>query len=175
MEMNTRLQVEHPVTEEVTGIDIVKEQIRIAAGEKLSFKQDDVHIRGHAIECRINAEDPDNDFRPSPGKIETWIIPGGPNFRVDSQGYAGYAIPPYYDSMIAKFIAHGKDRNDAIQIMLRALKETQIGPIKTTVLLHEKILNRPKYRQGGFSTNFIDVHLAPIIGKLKGQQKAKAG
>lgn len=159
MEINTRLQVEHPVTEMITGIDIVKEQIRIAYGEKLSFTQDKVEFKGHAIECRINAEDPDNDFRPSPGKIETWIVPGGPNVRVDSQGYAGYSIPPYYDSMIAKFIAYGRDRNEAIAIMLRALKESTIGPVKTTIPIHEKILNRPRFRQGAVSTNFIETHL----------------
>jgi acetyl-CoA carboxylase biotin carboxylase subunit len=159
MEMNTRLQVEHPVTEAVTGFDIVKEQILVAAGNKLSFKQEDVQIRGHAIECRINAEDPENNFRPCPGKIETWIIPGGPNIRIDSGGYGGWSIPPYYDSMIAKFIAHGKDRQDAIQIMLRALKETNIGPIKTTISIHEKILNRPRFRQGGITTDFIEKYI----------------
>lgn len=159
MEMNTRLQVEHPVTEMVTGIDIVKEQIAIAAGEKVSFTQDKIQFRGHAMECRINAEDPDNNFMPCPGKIETWIAPGGPNIRVDSHCYAGYIIPPYYDSMIAKFIAHGKDRQETINIMLRALKETRIGPIKTTIPLHEKILHRPRFRQGAVRTNFIDTHL----------------
>lgn len=173
MEMNTRLQVEHPVTEMVTGLDIVKEQIFIAAGEKLSVTQDKIEFRGHAIECRINAEDPDNDFRPSPGKIDTWIIPGGPHIRIDSQGYAGYQIPPFYDSMIAKFIAHGKDRQEAIQIMLRALKETNIGPIKTTLPLHEKILNRPRFRQGGVSTNFIDTHITPA--RMPGVDPAKNG
>ncbi|HLD50008.1 MAG TPA: acetyl-CoA carboxylase biotin carboxylase subunit [bacterium] len=173
MEMNTRLQVEHPVTEMVTGIDIVKEQIMIAAGEKLSFTQDKVQFSGHAIECRINAEDPDNHFMPSPGKIETWIIPGGPRVRVDSQGYPGYRIPPYYDSMIAKFIAHGRYRHEAIAIMLRALKETQIGPIKTTIPLHEKILNRPRFRQGAVSTHFIDTHFA--AGKPEALEEKKAG
>lgn len=172
MEMNTRLQVEHPVTEMVTGIDIVKEQLKIAAGEKISFTQDKVHFSGHAIECRINAEDPDNDFRPSPGRIDTWMVPGGPHIRVDSQGYAGYSIPPYYDSMIAKFISHGKNRQEAIQIMLRALKETTIGPIKTTVALHEKILNRPRFRQGAVTTNFIDTYLTPLKAPLEGQPAA---
>lgn len=160
MEMNTRLQVEHPVTEMVTGIDIVKEQIRIAAGEKLPFTQDKIEFSGHAIECRINAEDPDNNFMPSPGKIDTWIIPGGPRMRVDSHGYPGSAIPPYYDSMIAKFIAHGKTRDEAISIMLRALKETRIGPIKTTIPLHVKVLNRPRFREGAVSTSFIDTQFA---------------
>ena len=174
MEMNTRLQVEHPVTELVTGIDIVKEQIMVAAGEKLSFTQDKIEFRGHAIECRINAEDPDNQFLPSPGKIETWIVPGGPKIRVDSHAYAGYRIPPYYDSMIAKFIAHGKDRQEAIAIMLRALKETVVSPIKTTISLHEKILNRPRFRQGAVTTNFIDTHLSP--GKIEAvEEKKKVG
>ena len=173
LEMNTRLQVEHPVTEMVTGIDIVKEQILIATGEKLSFTQDKVQFRGHAMECRINAEDPDDQFMPSPGKIDTWIMPGGPNIRVDSHGYAGYRVPPYYDSMIAKIIAHGKDRQEAIAIMLRALKETYISPIKTTVSLHEKILNRPRFRQGAVTTNFIDTHFAP--GKIENAEEKKAG
>lgn len=173
MEMNTRLQVEHPVTEMVTGYDLVKEQILIAAGEKLSFTQDRMQLRGHAIECRINAEDPDNQFMPSPGKIETWIIPGGPHIRVDTHAFAGYSIPPYYDSMIAKFIAFGKDRYEAISIMLRALKETRIDPIKTTVPLHEKILNRPRFRQGAVSTNFIDTHF--MTDKVEIVEEKKAG
>lgn len=173
MEMNTRLQVEHPVTEMVTGIDIVKEQIRIAAGEKLSFSQDQVTFSGHAIECRINAEDPDNNFMPSPGLINEWRVPGGPRMRIDSQAYAGYKIPPYYDSMIAKFIAHGRDRQEAISIMLRALKETSIGPIKTTAPLHEKILNRPRFRQGAVSTSFIDTHL--LAAKIEASDEKKAG
>ncbi|MBI3316975.1 MAG: acetyl-CoA carboxylase biotin carboxylase subunit [Candidatus Omnitrophica bacterium] len=173
MEMNTRLQVEHPVTEMVTGIDLVKEQILIAMGEKLSFSQDRIQLKGHAMECRINAEDPDNQFMPSPGKIDTWIVPGGPHIRVDSHAFAGYSIPPYYDSMIAKFISYGKDRNETIAIMLRALKETIIGPIKTTVSLHEKILNRPRFRQGGVSTNFIDAHF--LTEKVEIQEEKKAG
>ncbi len=172
MEMNTRLQVEHPVTELVTGIDIVKEQILVAAGEKLSFTQDKLEFRGHAIECRINAEDPDNQFMPSPGKIETWITPGGPKVRIDSHAYAGYRIPPYYDSMIAKFIVHGKDRQEAINIMLRALKETRVGPVKTTIPLHEKVLKNPRFRQGAVSTNFIDTQFA--AGKIDGMEEKKA-
>ncbi len=173
MEMNTRLQVEHPVTEMVTGIDIVKEQIAVAAGEKLSVSQDDVRFNGHAIECRINAEDPDNQFMPSPGKIDKWLMPGGPHVRVDSHGFPGYTVPPYYDSMIAKIIAHGKDRTEAISVMLRALREAEIAPIKTTVSLHEKILNRPRFRQGGVSTNFIDTQFGP--GKMEPASEEKAG
>jgi len=144
------------VTECVTGLDLVKEQLRVAAGEKLSVTQEKVVITGHAIECRINAEDPDNNFMPSPGLIETWLMPGGPKVRLDSQGYAGYRIPPNYDSMIAKLICHGKNRAEAIQVMLRALHEMKIGPIKTTVSLQERILSNPKFRQGGINTKFIE-------------------
>ncbi len=161
MEMNTRLQVEHPVTEFVTGIDLVKEQLRIAAGEKLGFTQEDVEIKGHAVECRINAEDPDNNFMPCPGKIETWNMPGGPRVRVDSHGYAGYVVSPFYDSMLAKLIVHGTHRQDAINIMLRALREMQISPIKNTISLHERILNNPKFRQGGVNTKFIETFFSP--------------
>ena len=173
IEMNTRLQVEHPVTEMVTGIDLVKEQIRIASGQKLGFGQDAVKFNGHAIECRINAEDPDHNFLPSPGKVETLIWPGGPNVRVDTHVYPGYTITPYYDSMVAKIIAHGKDRTEAIQIMLRALKETVIGPVKTTVSLHERILNRPRFRQGKISTHFIDSVLVPA--SIEQVEARKAG
>jgi len=173
MEMNTRLQVEHPVTELITGVDVVKEMILLAAGEKMTLTQDKVQFRGHAIEVRINAEDPDNGFMPSPGRIDTWMVPGGPNVRIDSHGYAGYNIPPYYDSMIAKFIAHGRDRQEAIAIMLRALKETTIGPIKTTVPLHQKILNTPRFRQGGVSTKFIETHLLPT--KIDKPEPIKVG
>ncbi|PIQ87224.1 MAG: acetyl-CoA carboxylase biotin carboxylase subunit [Candidatus Omnitrophica bacterium CG11_big_fil_rev_8_21_14_0_20_45_26] len=156
MEMNTRIQVEHPVTEMVTGIDLVKEQFRIAAGQTLKIKQDQVVISGAAIECRINAEDPDNHFLPNPGLIKTFILPGGPNVRVDTHVYGGSVISPYYDSMIAKVIVHGKDRNEAIAIMQRALREMTIEPIKTTIALHEKILNRPRFRQGKVTTHFIE-------------------
>ncbi|HLD56603.1 MAG TPA: acetyl-CoA carboxylase biotin carboxylase subunit, partial [Candidatus Omnitrophota bacterium] len=156
IEMNTRLQVEHPVTEAITGIDLVKEQIRLAAGEKLGYSQDSIKFSGAAIECRINAEDPDRNFLPSPGRIEALHFPGGPNVRVDSHVYPGYMISPYYDSLVAKIITHGKNRTEAIQMMLRALKETEIGPVKTTAPLHERILNRPRFRQGRVSTNFIE-------------------
>ncbi len=156
MEMNTRIQVEHPVTEAVTGIDIVKEQIKIAAGEKLKIKQDDVKIHGAAIECRINAEDPDNNFMPSPGKIEELNLPGGPGVRLDTHIYPGYRISPHYDSMVAKLIVHGKDRNAAIQVMRRALEEFYISPIKTTIGLHLEILNNPLFLQGKVSTHFLE-------------------
>ncbi len=168
MEMNTRLQVEHPVTEVITGIDLVKAQIRIAVGEKLKWSQSDIEFKGHAIECRINAEDPDREFLPSPGKIETLIWPGGPGVRVDSHAYAGYHIPPYYDSLIGKIIVHAPTRLEAIAVMQRAVKETVIGPVKTTLPLHEKILNRPRYREGKVSTNFIDTQFTTSkIGALE--------
>ena len=156
MEMNTRLQVEHPVTEMVTGLDLVKEQLRVAAGEKLSFTQEQVSFDGHAIECRINAEDPDNNFMPSPGRIEVWQMPGGPRVRIDSHGYAGYMIPPFYDSMLAKVIAYGNNRQEAIGVMLRALRELEIKPIKNTSSLHQKILSHPDFRRGGVNTKFIE-------------------
>lgn len=168
MEMNTRLQVEHPVTELVTGIDLVKQQIAVAAGEKLAWSQSDITFKGHALECRINAEDPDRGFLPSPGRIDNLIFPGGPNVRVDSHIYQGYVVPPYYDSLIAKLIVHGTNRTGAIAIMQRVLRETTIGPIKTTLGLHEKILNRPRFRQGKVSTNFIDTQFtASKIGVLE--------
>jgi len=156
MEMNTRIQVEHPVTEAVTGIDLVKEQIRIASGEKLSHKQDDIRFNGCAIECRINAEDPDNDFMPSPGKITMLDLPGGRGVRIDTHVYQGYSIPPYYDSMIAKLIVHGKDRNEAITICRRALDEFIVDPIKTTISFHKKVMNNPLFIKGKYSTDFID-------------------
>ncbi len=156
MEMNTRIQVEHPVTEAVSGFDLIKEQIRVAAGQPLSFAQDDIHLRGHAIECRINAEDPDNDFRPCPGKISALSIPGGFGIRVDTHVYAGYEIPPFYDSMIAKLIAYGKTRRDAINTMHRALDEFLVEPIKTTVDFHKKVLADSDFQKGNYSTHFIE-------------------
>jgi len=156
MEMNTRVQVEHPVTEMVTGIDIIKEQIKIAAGEKLLIKQKDVKIRGAAIECRINAEDPNNNFIPSPGKIEELNMPGGLGVRVDTHIYPGYVISPHYDSMVAKLIVHGNDRNEAINRMKRALGEFYISPIKTTIALHSEILKDPDFLKGNVTTHFLD-------------------
>ncbi|MBL7196872.1 MAG: acetyl-CoA carboxylase biotin carboxylase subunit [Candidatus Omnitrophica bacterium] len=156
MEMNTRVQVEHPVTEMVTNIDIIKEQIKIAAGEKLSFQQDDVKFNGHAIECRINAEDPQNHFIPSPGKIETLNLPGGPNVRVDTHIYQDYTISPYYDSMLAKLIVHGSNRRETINSMKRALDEFIIEPIKTTIPFHKQVLNNQSFKDGKFSTHFIE-------------------
>ncbi len=155
IEMNTRVQVEHPVTEMVTGIDIIKEQLRIAAGEKLSYVQEDIRINGWAIECRINAEDPDNDFRPSPGIVEQYLVPGGPGVRVDSSVYTGYNIPPYYDSMVAKLIVWGRDREEAIARMKRALNEFSIKNISTTIPFHLKVLDNAFFQKGEVYTNFI--------------------
>ncbi len=155
IEMNTRVQVEHPVTEMITNVDIVKEQIRIAAGEPLRFKQEDISINGWAMECRINAEDPDNDFCPSPGKVGKYVIPGGPGVRVDSVVYQDYTITPYYDSMVAKLIVWGNDRDEAISRMKRALNEFTIENIKTTIPFHLKVLNNAFFKRGEVYTNFI--------------------
>ncbi len=155
IEMNTRVQVEHPVTEMVTGIDIVKEQIRIAAGEPLRCAQEDIVLNGWAIECRINAEDPDNDFRPSPGRVGQYVVPGGPGIRVDSSVYSNYLIPPYYDSMVAKLIAWGNERDEAIERMKRALREFKVENIKTTIPFHLKVLDNAFFRRGEVYTNFI--------------------
>ena len=155
MEMNTRIQVEHPVTEMVTGIDLIKEQIRIAAGEKLHFNQDGIKFKGHAIECRINAEDYENNFMPSPGKIQTLILPGGPGVRVDTHIYPGYEISQYYDSLAAKLITYGNSRSEAIKIMQRALHEFVISPIKTTIPFHIKLLENPSFVKGDVSTHFV--------------------
>jgi acetyl-CoA carboxylase biotin carboxylase subunit len=155
MEMNTRIQVEHPVTEMVTGLDLIKEQIRLAAGEKLQLQQDDIHLKGAAIECRINAEDYENNFMPSPGKIEKLNLPGGPGVRIDTHIYHGYEISPYYDSLVAKFIAYANNRTEAIRVMQRALAEFEIGPIKTTAAFHLKLLNHPLFLEGRISTHFV--------------------
>ncbi|MDD2653653.1 MAG: acetyl-CoA carboxylase biotin carboxylase subunit [Candidatus Omnitrophica bacterium] len=156
MEMNTRIQVEHPVTEMVTGIDLVKEQIKIAAGEKLAFKQDDIDFNGSAIECRINAEDPDNGFIPCPGLIERLNFPGGPGVRIDTHIYNGYNISPYYDSLLAKLIVHGSNRREAIRKMKRSLEELIVSPIRTTVPVHLKIMDDPMFIKGDISTHFIE-------------------
>ncbi len=156
MEMNTRIQVEHPVTEMVTGIDLIKEQIKIAVGERLKIKQDDVKINGAAIECRINAEDPNNNFMPCPGRISELNFPGGFGVRVDTHIYPGYVISPYYDSMVAKLIVHDKTRMEAIRKMRRALEEFYIHPIKTTIGLHSEILEHPLFVEGKVSTHFLE-------------------
>lgn len=155
MEMNTRLQVEHGVTEILTSVDLVKEQIRIAGGQKLSFSQKDIRFHGHVIECRINAEDPEKNFMPSAGNIVAYMPPGGPGVRVDSHVYPGYTIPPYYDSMVGKLMVWGKDRTEAIARMERALNEYAITGIKTTIPFHLTILNNAFFRRGDVYTNFI--------------------
>ena len=154
IEMNTRLQVEHPVTEEITGIDLVQEQIRIAAGEPLGFKQEQISLKGHALECRINAEDPDT-FAPSPGKIESYHSPGGFGVRIDSFAYQGYTIPAFYDSLIAKVIVHAANRKQAIQKMRQALDEFLIEGIKTSIPLEKRILASLRFQDGELDTNLI--------------------
>ena len=156
IEMNTRIQVEHPVTEFITGIDLVKEQIKIAAGKELSVKQEDVKIRGSAMECRINAEDPENDFRPTPGRIENYVVPGGPGVRIDSSAYSGYYINPFYDSMIGKLIVHGENREETLARMERALSEYIIEGLVTNIPFHLKVLNNAFFRKGEYYTNFIN-------------------
>ncbi|QGT98959.1 Biotin carboxylase of acetyl-CoA carboxylase [Candidatus Syntrophocurvum alkaliphilum] len=155
IEMNTRIQVEHPVTEMITGIDIIKEQIRIAAGESLGYSQNDIKLTGWAIECRVNAEDPNDDFIPSPGNVHKYLLPGGPGVRIDSSVYTGYTIPPYYDSMVAKLIVWGHDRTEAIARMKRALNEFKVDGVKTTIPFHLQVLNNAFFQKGEVYTNFI--------------------
>ncbi|MCM8819757.1 MAG: ATP-grasp domain-containing protein, partial [Candidatus Omnitrophica bacterium] len=161
MEMNTRIQVEHPITEEISGIDLIKLQILLAAGERLHIKQDDLNFKGVAIECRINAEDPDNGFLPCPGNIEFCYIPGGKDIRVDTHIYAGYRIPPYYDSLLAKLISKGSTRQEALQKIERALDEFKIEPIKTNISFCKNIITDPDFRRGNYTTSF----LKKLIGK----------
>ena len=156
LEVNKRIQVEHPVTEEVTGVDLVKLQIMVAMGEPMKLAEKDIQHRGHAIECRINAEDPFDDFRPSPGRIEMYYAPGGRGVRIDSHAYAGYTIPPYYDSMIGKLITYGKDRREAMDKMTRALGEYMITGVKTTIPFQLAILQDPNFRRGVYSTSFVE-------------------
>jgi acetyl-CoA carboxylase biotin carboxylase subunit len=156
MEMNTRIQVEHPVSEEITGIDLIKYQIRISNGEKLDFKQKHIERNGCAIECRINAEDPEKDFSPTPGKITQLMIPGGPGVRVDSGVYPGYVIPPFYDSMVAKLIAWGTNRREAIERMKRALDEFIIEGIKTTIPFHKNVMRNKQFLSGQYTTDFVN-------------------
>ena len=159
MEMNTRIQVEHPVTEMITGLDLIAEQIRIAQGEKLQIKQNQVILNGHAIECRINAEDPDRNFRPHPGTISGYLPPGGPGVRMDSHVYTDYEIPAYYDSLIGKVIVWGRDRPTAIRRMKRALRECAITGVPTTLGFHQKILDSPEFLSGEVYTNFVEQFL----------------
>ncbi len=161
IEVNARIQVEHPVTELVTGIDLVKWQIQIAAGEPLKIRQDDVPQRGHAIECRINAESVEDGFRPSPGPIDELILPGGPGVRIDSHAYAGYTVSPYYDSMIAKLLVHRDTREEAIAAARRALSELHVHPIKTTVPIHSTVLAHADFVRGDVDTHFVERSLLP--------------
>jgi len=158
MEMNTRIQVEHPITEFLTGVDLVQEQLRAAAGEPLSFRQEDVRFTGHAIECRINAEDPTRGFMPSPGTIGDFHAPGGLGVRVDSHLYTGYTVPPYYDSLLAKIIVHGRDRTEAIARMVRALEESVFEGVATSIPFHLAVLAQPEFRAGTITTRFLEDH-----------------
>ena len=162
--MNTRVQVEHPVTEMVTGVDIVQEQIRVAAGEKLKHRQRDIVVRGHAIECRINAEDPFN-FTPSPGRITSYHPPGGPGIRVDSHAYHGYMVPPHYDSMIGKVIAYGENRDQALRRMRIALSEMVVEGIKTNIPLHQELLADAGVVHGGVSIHYLERKLAERVAE----------
>lgn len=161
MEMNTRIQVEHPVTELVTGVDLIKEQIYVASGQALKLKQADVSFNGWAIECRINAEDPFRSFMPTPGSIDSYLAPGGLGVRIDSFVYPGYKIPPHYDSMVAKLIVHGKDRNEAIARMRRALDEYYITGVKTTIPFHQRVMRHEVFISGDFNTKFLELY--PIV------------
>jgi acetyl-CoA carboxylase biotin carboxylase subunit len=156
MEMNTRLQVEHPVTEQITGLDLVKLQIRVAAGEELPFDQAGVTFRGHAIECRINAENPDQGFRPSPGQATYFYLSGGPGIRIDSHLVPGATISPHYDSMVAKLIAFGADREEALARMSRALHEARVEGIDTTIGFHRSLMQNPDFRAGRYDTGFLE-------------------
>lgn len=165
IEMNTRIQVEHPVTEMITGLDLIKMQIQIASGELLGITQEEIHIKGHAIECRINAENPELDFRPSAGKISELYLPGGRGVRVDSALYEGYKVPPQYDSMLAKIIAYGDTREEAIQIMKRALDEISIEGVQTNILFEYQLLNHPDFIGAKVDTGFIEKNLDNILGR----------
>ena len=160
IEMNTRIQVEHPVTEMVTGIDLVREMIRVAQGYPLRFKQSDIEIRGVAIECRINAEDPDRNFMPSPGRVSEIMLPGGPGVRMDTMLYSGYTVPPYYDSLLGKLIVHAEDRPAAIARMRRALNELRVEGVHTTRALHLRLMDEPRFELAQFDTNFLEGWLA---------------
>ncbi|MFM9047637.1 MAG: acetyl-CoA carboxylase biotin carboxylase subunit [Cyanobium sp.] len=162
MEMNTRIQVEHPVTEMVTGLDLIAEQLRIAGGEPISVSQQEVRLQGHAIECRINAEDPRQNFRPSPGKITGWLPPGGPGVRVDSHVYTGYEIPPFYDSLIGKLIVWAPTREQALRRLRRALSEWAVTGIPTTIEFHLALLERPEFQQGQVYTKFVEEKMLPL-------------
>jgi acetyl-CoA carboxylase biotin carboxylase subunit len=163
LEVNTRIQVEHPITEMVTGEDLVKWQLRVAAGEPLTFKQQDLHQNGHSIECRINAEDPAHNFRPSPGRIEALVLPGGMGVRWDSHIYQGYVVPSTYDSLLGKLIVHRRTRGEAIQTMRRALEEFLVHPTKTTIPLCREILAHQAFQEGTCNTSFIEKEIVPSV------------
>jgi acetyl-CoA carboxylase biotin carboxylase subunit len=163
IEVNARIQVEHPVSEMISGVDLIKTQIRVAAGEKLPFTQKDIKPRGAAIECRINAEDPDRNFQPCPGRIETMYLPGGLGVRVDSHAHPGYMVPPHYDSMIAKLIVHQPTREEAIETMIRALSELRISGIKTTANFHKAVLKQPEFVAGSVDTKWVERELLPRL------------
>ena len=167
LEMNTRIQVEHPITEAITGVDLVKQQIKVAAGEKLDYSQDDIQVNGHAIECRINAENPLKDFKPNPGKIVGYRSPGGIGVRMDSGVYTGYTIPSIYDSMIAKLIVHGNDRNEAIARMTRALNEFIVVGVNTTIPFHKALMKNENFRQANLDTNFIMDNKQDLITEIE--------
>lgn len=167
LEMNTRVQVEHPITEMVTNVDIVKEQIKVASGKELSYSQNDITVKGHAIECRINAEDPFAEFAPNPGKITAYRSPGGPGIRLDSGVYANYTIPPFYDSMISKLITYGNNRNEAILRMKRALGEYIVLGVKTTIPFHKAIIRNPNFLSGDLNTHFIDDNKNKIYEEME--------
>jgi acetyl-CoA carboxylase, biotin carboxylase subunit len=173
LEVNTRVQVEHPITEMVTGVDIVKEMIKIAAGEPLSFRQKDVQIRGHSIECRINAEDPAKNFMPQAGLIERFAAPGGFGVRIDTHARTGYRIPPNYDSMIGKLITHGRDRSEAIARMRRALDEFYIAPIRTTIPLHRRLMDHPQFLDASFDIHYVERMLKAEAAEIKAEQPEK--
>jgi pyruvate carboxylase subunit A len=173
LEVNARVQVEHPVTEMVTGVDIVKEQIRIASGLPLSIKQKEVRMNGSAIECRINAEDPLNDFVPTPGKLKSYHAPGGTGIRVDSGVYTSYTIPPFYDPMISKLIAWGRDRNEAILRMRRALYEYIIVGIKTNIPFHQAVMENPRFVRGDLGTHFIERETALMDDMKRMMERGK--
>jgi acetyl-CoA carboxylase biotin carboxylase subunit len=164
MEMNTRIQVEHPVTEVVTGIDLIAAQLRIAAGEPLNLRQEQIELRGHAIECRINAEDPRHGFRPAPGTISGWLPPGGPGVRIDSHVYTGYEIPPFYDSLIGKLIVWAEDRPAALRRMRRALQECAVIGVPTTIDFHLALLERPEFQRGEVHTKFVEQDMLRTFG-----------
>jgi acetyl-CoA carboxylase, biotin carboxylase subunit len=169
LEVNTRVQVEHPVTEMITGVDIVKMSIMVAAGEKIPYKQSDIGIRGHAMECRINAEDPEHNFRPSAGRIDTWQVPGGLGVRMDTHVVPGYVVPPNYDSMVAKLIVHADTREQCMTRTLRALREFKVGPIKTTIPLQAELMQDEGFKKGG-----VDIHYLERLLKAREAAKAEA-